>query len=106
MKACVPFCRFCPVSLDMKIKKKKKKEERDILLYIFLLTKDKTDKTDISPDGRACRSLSPIFSEDCVAICAAPEVITATSPSLLNSSLNKIDYLGKVPKLLPDNRRI
>jgi hypothetical protein len=40
----------------MKIKKKKKKkEERDILLYIFLLTKDKTDKTDISPLGIADR---------------------------------------------------
>jgi len=38
--------------LDIKIKKKKK---RNKLLYIFLMTKDKTDKTDKSPDGIADR---------------------------------------------------
>ena len=38
--------------MDIKIKKKKK---RNKLLYIFLMTKDKTDKTDISPLGIADR---------------------------------------------------
>ena len=41
--------------MDIKIKKKKK---RNKLLYIFLMTKDKADITDISPLGIADRPFS------------------------------------------------
>ncbi len=89
MKACVPFCRFCPLSLDIKIKKKKKKDK---LLYIFLLTKDKTDKTDKSPHGIADRP----FGLSLVSIGPPPMSCSALATT-------KIATSGKVPKLLPEN---
>jgi hypothetical protein len=72
--------------LDIKIKKKKK---RNKLLYIFLLTKDKTD---ISPLGIADRP----FGLSLVSIGPPPMSCSALATT-------KIATSGKVPKLLPEN---
>jgi hypothetical protein len=72
----------------MKIKKKK----RDKLLYIFLMTKDKTDKTDISPLGIADRP----FGLSLVSIGPPPMICSALAATKFATS-------GKVPKRLPDN---
>jgi hypothetical protein len=75
--------------LDIKIKKKKK---RNKLLYIFLMTKDKTDKTDKSPHGIADRP----FGLSLVSIGPPPMICSALATT-------KIATSSKVPKILPEN---
>jgi hypothetical protein len=75
--------------LDIKIKKKKK---RNKLLYIFLMTKDKTDKTDKKPPWHSRSTLRPIL-------------VSTGPPPMICSALaaTKFATSGKVPKLLPEN---
>ena len=75
--------------MDMK---KKKKKKRNKLLYIFLMTKDKTDITDISPLGIADRP----FDLSLVSIGAPPMICSALAATKFATS-------GKVPKRLPEN---
>ena len=74
--------------MDIKIKKKKKKK-RNKLLYIFLPTRDKTDK---SPLGIADRP----FGLSLVSIGPPPMSCSALATT-------KIATSSKVPKRLPEN---
>ena len=86
MQACVPFCRFCPLSLDIKIKKKKKRFKP-----LYILSTDKGQNRQ-KPPWHSRSTLRPILG-------------STGAPPLICSALTatKFSISGKVPKLLPEN---